>query len=151
MYEQIPGGLRLKSLKVSDLSIEWLRDSKYGYQSYDLVETWPPGSVAICDSASETLRFNDETTFTEYAISRVNPNERKAGRINLTGFGRGIHSESFYKRIENAADGVIDVRVLEEQNVTGNFLRIRSLKGQPFDTQWHEIKVKQNGEAWLSS
>lgn len=151
IFEPIPGGLRVRSLKVADLSVQWLRESKYGHEPYDVVETWPPGSLAICDSASEMLRFNDENAFAEYAISRVNPNERKAGRINLTGFVRGMHTDSFYKRIENAVDGVIDVRVLEEQKEPKNFLRIRTLKGQRHDALWHQIEVKQNGEACLSS
>jgi len=71
-------------------------------------------------------------------------------RIHLEGFVRGLHSESFYKRIEAACDGVVDVRVLEQDGVLKNVLRLRTLKGQPHDTRWHEIEIKPNGEAVLS-
>ncbi len=74
----------------------------------------------------------------------------KEGGVTLQGFIRGIHSEWLYKRMEAASDGVIDVRVMEREEEAKNFLRVRSLKGQPHDSRWHEIKIKSNGEATLA-
>ncbi|MGA2625549.1 MAG: hypothetical protein ABSF63_00620 [Candidatus Bathyarchaeia archaeon] len=62
---------------------------------------------------------------------------------------RGIHTESFYKQLEGRLDGIIDLRVMERGEEVKDLLRIRSLKGQPHDTRWHEIQIKQNGEATL--
>ena len=117
--------------------------------SYDAEKSWPPGSIAICESESEILRFNEENAFVEWKLGRNIPYDRREKRISLFGLVRGIHSESFYKRIESAVDGVVDCRVLEQQGESKSFLRIRSIKGQPYDGRWHEIEIKQNGEAAL--
>ena len=85
----------------------------------------------------------------EWTISRVNPNERRAKRIFLSGVVRDVHTESFYKQLEMDYDGVIDLRVMERGEEVKNLLRVRSLKGQPHDTRWHEIQIKRNGEAAL--
>lgn len=151
VIEPIPGGVRAVSLRVSDLSVEWLKGRKEGWQPFDLSETWPPGAIVMNDSGSEILRFNEENAVVEYFVSRVNPNERKAGRIFLAAFVRGIHTETFYKRMESAADGVIDVRVMEREDEIINQIRVTSLKGQPHDTHWHTIEVKPNGEASLTA
>lgn len=147
VLEPIEGGSRVRSLKVADLSVEWLKSSKHGWQPGDLVETWPPGALGITDSDSEMLRFNEEKPFLEWLITRGWPNERKAKRINLNGICRGTHTESFYRRLEGYVDGIIDLLVREREDEASSFLRIRSLKNQPSDARWHEIEVKSNGEA----
>ncbi len=141
--------VRINSLKVSDLSIEWLRLMKDGHPY--IVENWPPGHIIVLESVSPMLRFNDEKTLLDWIEGRVNPYERSKNRIEFQGVVRGIHSESFYKRMESASDGVIDVRVVEQGDQVKNLIRVRSIKGQPHDTRWHEIQVKSNGEAAVLS
>ena len=75
----------------------------------------------------------------------------KLGRLPIMAFSRGLHSESFYKSLEGMFDGLIEVRVVEQDNEIKNTLRIRNLKGQPHDSRWHEIQIKSNGEATLVS
>ena len=149
LLEPIEGGTRPRSIKVADLSVEWLRLSKQGPLPYDVVETWPPGGLTIFDSLTEVTRFNDENSYLEYAITRGWANERKAKRIRIGGAARGVQAESFYKRLEGASDGIMDLRVMERNDEIKNFLRLRSLKGQPHDTKWHEIEIKPTGEAVL--
>ena len=60
VFEPIEGGVRVRSLKVADLSLEWLKLSKQGPQAWDIVETWPAGAINIGESMSQTLRFNEE-------------------------------------------------------------------------------------------
>jgi KaiC/GvpD/RAD55 family RecA-like ATPase len=151
VIERIEGGTRYRSLKVSDLSVQWLKDMKQGPESGVVWENWPPGAVTIVESDSQMLRFNEEKSYLEWAISRTHPNMRRTKRIYFVGYVRDIHTESFYKRLESDADGVIDVRVMERDEEAKNFLRIRSLKGQPHDARWHEIQIKRNGEAALAS
>jgi KaiC/GvpD/RAD55 family RecA-like ATPase len=150
LFELVEGNLRVLSLKVADLSVEWLKSSKSGpHPVYDVVDHWPPGSLVIVESFSSILRFNEERAFMEWMESRVNPGERKRGSITIQGFVRGIHSDQLYKLVENAGDGVIDLRVLERGEEMRNALRVRSLKGQPHDSRWHEIEIKPSGEARL--
>ena len=149
VFEPINGGSRARSLKIADLSVDWLKLSKQGPQGWDIVESWPPGALNVSESMSQTLRFNEEKSYLEWFVSRVIPNVRKAGRINLNGVVAGVHSDSFYKQLESNFDGVIDLRVMERGEEAKNLLRIRSLKGQPHDARWHEIQIKRNGEAAL--
>lgn len=151
LYEPIEGGSRLRSLKVGDLSIEWLRASKQGWSADDVIESWPPGALSISESASLIMRFNDENAVLDYVISRGYPNERRAKRIYLAGVARGVHSESFYKRHEEDCDGIIDLRVMERDDEVKTLLRVRSLKGQPHDARWHDIRINPNGEAVLTA
>ena len=149
--EPIEGGERVRSLKISELSVEWLRLAKEGPRSYDIAESWPPGALTIVDSHSPLLRFNDENAYLEFVTTRAYPNERRARRIRIGGIVRGVQSDSFYRRLEDASDGIIDLRVVERDDEAKNVLRLRSLKGQPHDARWHEIEIKPNGEANLKT
>ena len=150
-YEVVGEGadsyVRVNSLKVADLSIEWLRLMKDGHPY--IVENWPPGHIIVLESFSPMLRFNDEKTFLDWIEGRFNPYERSKNRIELQGVIRGVHSESFYRRMESASDGVLEVRLMERGEEVKNLLRVRSVKGQPHDSRWHEIQVKPNGEATI--
>jgi len=151
VFEPTETGLRVLSLKVADLSVDWLKSSKSSpHPVYDIVDFWPAGSLIIVESFSSILRFNEEKSFVEWVERRVNPAERKRQSITIQGFVRGIHSDQLYKLMENTADGVIDIRVQERGEETKNVLRVRSLKGRPHDTKWHEILIKSNGEATLA-
>jgi KaiC/GvpD/RAD55 family RecA-like ATPase len=151
VVEPIDGGMRLRSVKVADISVEWLRLSKQGPRPFDVTETWPPGALTILDSASELMRFNEESVYLEFVITRAFPNERKSKRIRLGGIARGVHSDPFYKRMEAASDGIIDLRVMERDDEAKNLIRVRSLKGQRHDARWHEIEIGENGEALLKN
>ncbi len=151
LFESIEGRLRVLSLKVADLSVEWLKASKSTpHPVYDIVDHWPAGSLVIVESFSSILRFNEEKAFVEWIESRVNPAERKRKSITIQGFVRGIHSDQLYKLMENASDGIIDLRVQEKSEGTRNALRVRGLKGRPHDSRWHEIVIKSSGEATLA-
>jgi KaiC/GvpD/RAD55 family RecA-like ATPase len=150
--EPIEGGLRVLSLKVADLSLEWLKRSKLSLEiSEKDIDSWPPGSLVFVESCSAQLRFNEEKPYVEWMESRVNPSERKRNSITFQGFARGVHSEWVYRRMEADWDGVVDIRVMDEGGEAKSFLRIRSLKGQSHDGRWHEIEIRSNGEAVLST
>lgn len=149
VIEKIPDGILVRSIKMADLSVQWLKDTKYGPQLEDVIETWPPGALAIGEAVSALLRFNNENDVLEWIETRVIPVERRAQRVAIWGFVRGIHSEAFYKRLEAMCGGVIDLRVMEHGESVKNFLRVRSLKGQPCDSRWHEVQVSANAEATI--
>ena len=149
-FEETPKGTKWLSLKVQDLSVEFLKDSKMSRASSRIYRaTWPAGTLNVADSFSALLRFNDEKSSADYFESRVYTEQRKAQRITLFPFVRGLHGDWFYKRMESASDGVIDIRIAEQDDRVKSVLRVRSLRGQPHDSAWHEIEVKPNGEAKL--
>ncbi len=147
VFEQIEGGRRVRSLKVADLSLHFLKLAK---QSPEIYEKQRPGDLVLMESCSSQMRFNEEKAYVEWMESRVNPQERRWKNITFQGFVRGVHAEWVYRRMEADWDGVIDIRVMDEGGAAKSFLRIRSLKGQPYDGRWHEIEVKPNGEAVLA-
>ena len=139
---------RINSLKVSDWSVHFLKMAKEGLR--DVGDDWPPGGLTLADSLSPALRFNEEKPYLEWIENRVNPSQRSQRGITFQGVLSGLHSSSFYTRIENAADGVLDVRVMEREEQAKNYLRIRGLKGQRHDARWHQIEIRANGEAILT-
>jgi len=141
---------RIGSPKIADWSIDQLKSLK-GAPSE--LSKWreQSGALAMIDSFSPYLRFNEEKVFLEWMETRNLPLHRKLGRLPITAFSHGLHSEHFYKSLEGMFDGLIEVRVVEQDNEIKNTLRIRNLKGQPHDSRWHEIQIKSNGEATLVS
>lgn len=149
-FENTPKGTKWLSLKIQDLSVEFLKDSKLPREASQLYRTtWPAGTLNVADSFSPFLRFNDEKSSADYLESRVYTEQRKAQRITLLPFVRGIHGDWFYKRMESASDGVIDIRTAEQDDKVRSTLRVRSLRGQPHDSGWRVIDIRPNGEAVL--
>lgn len=150
VVEEGPKGSKFLSLRVQDLSLELLKDSKSAKESSRIYSVaWSAGTLNIADSLSIFLRFNEEKACAEYLETRLCPQQRKMQRITIMGLVRGIHSDWFYKRMEAATDGVIDIQVLEREGKARNFLRVRGIRGLPHDSAWHEIEMRPNGEAVL--
>ena len=152
LIEQIEGGARFRSLKVADISVEMLKASRDEYTGkLDRLGTESPALLEIIESMSEVLRFNEEKPWAELMASRVTPRERMRKGVVLRGLVRGLHSEWLYKRMEAISDGIIDVSMREQEGESKSFLRLRSLRGQPYDGRWHRIDVQPNGEATLAT
>jgi len=145
---------RVGSPKIADWSIDQLKSLKGAPGAHSqLLSKWreQSGALAMIDSFSPYLRFNEEKVFLEWMETRNLPLHRKVGRLPILAFSRGVHSEHFYRSLEGMFDGLIEVRVLEHDDESKNMLRIKSLKSQPHDSRWHEIHLKSNGEATLAS
>lgn len=154
IFEPMEGGVRFNSLRATDISGEWAKWVTRGMQqphAWQILSTWPPGSMYIADSLSVLLRYNDERIFAEFAESRLFAEGRTSKRIDLSGIVRGIHSQQLYGRLEAACEGVIDIQAKELEGQVKNFMRIRNLRGQQHDSSWHEIEIKPNGEAVITA
>lgn len=147
--ERTEDGILFHSLKVQDLSVEFLKSSRNTPKAARIFSDWPPGSLTLAESLSTLARFNEEKPLIEWMESRLYPEQRRTKRITIARLSRGVHTEWFYKRAEDFADGIIDVQLREDGEDIKSFLRVRSLKGQPHDARWHEIEIKPTGEAVL--
>ena len=60
-----------------------------------------------------------------------------------------LRSEWVYRKLEAAADGVIDFELDETSDPPRNRMRIRSMRDVGFDARWHSLKVGDNYEVRL--
>ena len=71
--------------------------------------------------------------------------------MNVRGVSVGVHSDSAYKQLEAAVDGVIDIKVEEAEGELHNFIRIRKMLNAKFDARWHKLKANDNFEITLEN
>jgi KaiC/GvpD/RAD55 family RecA-like ATPase len=120
------------SMKVADLSIMMSTQFMRGLQF--------PERLVITD-VSILDRYNDEKSWLEFLITRDIAATRLCKNLTLYCVARGIHSESAYKRLEVAVDGVIDFKLDETGEETRSFMRIRSMRDLGFDSRWHQLNI----------
>jgi KaiC/GvpD/RAD55 family RecA-like ATPase len=128
------------SLKVADLSI-WIADIGRAPPEPDI--------LVIFDDLSVLSRFNEEKVWIEYQLTRTIPIQRKAKTTSIRGIIKGLHSDSAYRRLEAANDGVIDFKLDETGEKVQTLMRIRAMNNVHFDSCWHLLKVGENFEVSL--
>jgi len=142
----------IQSLKVSDLSLSLAQTELRG-TSYWGSSNVGPDLLFISDDDGTVARFNDEKTWVELRLTRVNPGIRSLNAINFFSIMRGVQSEWAYKRLEGASDGIIDFRLEEPGEKVGgeakSMMRIRFMKSLAFDRRWHQLKTDGNLEVSL--
>lgn len=110
-----------------------------------------PERLMMMDDGSVLARFNEEKSWVEFSLSRTYPMAKSRKSTIIGGLVRGVSSDWVYKRLEAAADGIIDFRVDETVDPIQNLVRIRSMRDIGFDGRWHRIKVGENLEVSLES
>lgn len=128
------------SLKVQDMSISFSQMMK---------EPVAPDILLITDDQAVEARFNEEKNWVEFALARDFPNVKLRKLIGIGGVIKGVLSDWALKRLEGAADGIVDFKVDEAGNVTRDLIRVRSMRAVGFDREWHELKTGENLEVSL--
>lgn len=129
------------SLKVSDLTVEHAR----GFMRSEPA----PGVLLISENFSQLSRFNEEKVWVEFALYRAIPGRKSAKKTAIRGIMNDVHSESAYKQLEAASNGIIDFKLQETDGETRNFMRIRSMRNVGFDSRWHPLEIGKNLEVTL--
>jgi KaiC/GvpD/RAD55 family RecA-like ATPase len=62
----------------------------------------------------------------------------------------GVHSEAFYAQFEALSDAVIDFKSTETAGKMEHSVRVRALRGKPYDSRLRPVKVQDTGEVTLS-
>jgi KaiC/GvpD/RAD55 family RecA-like ATPase len=140
--------LGASSLKAADLSIAIAQDE---LKPALAGETYPE-YLRIWDNCSVMARFNDDKAWVEFLITRIFPSASYNKSTLIVGVIRGIHSDSVYRQLEDAADGVIDFKIEEigeSSGKTRDLIRIRSMRNVAFDRKWHRLKIGDNLEVSL--
>ncbi len=138
------------SLKAADLSVlhsKYLMATEVGVDSNPPVPS--PDWLRILDDASCLGRFNEEKSWVEFVRTRLIPIASLWKSTGIGGIIKGIHSDSTYKNLEAACDGVIDFKLDEAADEAKSMIRIRSMRNAGFDSHWHKLKVAENFEVTL--
>ena len=134
------------SLKAADLSIGVAKEIKIFLSGTDSGMGGDPQFLRIWDNSSVLARFNDDKGWVEFLVTRVFPSACHSKSTLIFGVIRGIHSDSVYRQLEDAADGVIDFKIEEIGEEARDVIRIRSMRNVAFDRKWHRLKIGENLE-----
>lgn len=126
--------LAFESLKVSDLSLHFLKMTKD--------ENPIRNDVGFSDNGSISLRYNDEKVFLDFYATRAIPRVKLHDRISFSAFVSGVHSAAFYKSMEDICDGVIDVKFDDSEGTPETKLRVRAFKSGKFNGSWRRVKFE---------
>lgn len=99
----------------------------------------------IFDSISTLLIYNSENEverFLEVNIARM----KNTNSVGIWVVEQGIHSESFYNVLRHMADGILEMRFVEESELK-RFIRLHSFKGVSHDTSWKAFSITAEGIA----
>jgi KaiC/GvpD/RAD55 family RecA-like ATPase len=118
---------------ISDLSVKMI----------SAINALGKGVFFIVDSISTLLLYNAENEvqrFIEVNVARMKNTES----VGLWVVEQGIHSASFYNVLRHMADGVLEMR-FEEGDELKRFVRMHTFKGLQHNTQWKPFSVLIDG------
>lgn len=99
--------------------------------------------VLLFDSISTLFVYNSETEITRF----MQVNMARVKHSNGLGFWtvvEGIHTSAFYNFLRHMADGVIEMR-LEDKDELKRFIRIHTMKGVKHKTNWLPFMIQDEG------
>ncbi len=94
---------KLESMNVADLRIWAAKEFMHQPPSPDL--------MYVTEKSSVLARYNDEKSWVDYTLTKILPAVSMTKAMNIRGITVGVHSDSAYKQLEAAFDGIIDVKV----------------------------------------
>lgn len=131
-------------LKLSDISISQSQTLKAGYAEDQ------KGWLHIDDNLSVFNRYNSENTIVDWVRTRAIPDTKASGGLWIYSLLTGVASDSFYRQCESLSDGIIDFESKEREGRMEQLVRVRLLRGKPFDSRWRKIRLLETGEVAMS-
>ena len=62
---------------------------------------------------------------------------------------KGAASDGFTKQFELLSDAIIDIKNRESEGRIEHVLRVRTMRGRPYDSRWRRLNLLQTGEVAL--
>jgi KaiC/GvpD/RAD55 family RecA-like ATPase len=132
-----------RSVKVSDWSIE------FGKRLKTRIPESLKRSLHIDDNCSVLLQYNQEKEVIDFWRTRIIPIGRAHEDIMFHAHSTGVASDSFYRQFELLCDGIIDFKSEEKGGEMEHYVRARTIRGRTYDSRWHRISLRDNGEVAL--
>ena len=104
----------------------------------------------IDDNTSVLLQYNQEKAVIDFWRVRHTPRTRALGLVFVPAILVGVHSEPFYKQFESLHDGIIDLKSEQKGEEIEHYIRVRIMRGKPYNSRWHRLTVRDGGEVTLS-
>jgi KaiC/GvpD/RAD55 family RecA-like ATPase len=133
-----------QSVKLSDWSIQASVEMKTGSPEEE------KRRLHIDDNTSVLLQYNDEKTLIDFWRTRAIPISRTRELAFMHSLVTGTASDSFYKQFEALCDGIIDLKTQESAGQIEHLIRVRTMRGRPYDSRWHKLRLLDNGEVTLA-
>ncbi len=99
--------------------------------------SWPPRTLNIFDSLS-AIAVGQEGVFGRF-YRKYMITWKAYGAILISGITSGVHPSNLYEELKLISDGVVEIKLAEDQGEIVNTVRARSMKGQNVDTRTRRI------------
>lgn len=133
-----------QSLKLSDWSIADAQRIKSGVPQEDKKR------LHIDDNTGVLLQYNDEKTVIDNWRTRSRPHTKVQEIILFNSLMKGAASDAFTKQFELLSDAIIDLKSQEKDGRIEHVLRVRAMRGRPYDSRWRRLHLLQTGEVALA-
>lgn len=133
-----------QSVKLSDWSIADIQRIKSGVPEED------KRRLHIDDNTGILLQYNDEKAFIDNWRTRNRPHTKVQEIILFNSLMKGAASDAFTKQFELLSDTIIDIKSQEKEGRIEHVLRVRAMRGRPYDSRWRQLRLLQTGEVALA-
>ena len=101
------------------------------------------------DSISTLLVYNTENDVERFLKTNM-ARMKHFNNLGLWIVELGIHSESFYNMLRHMADGILEMRFEEHEEIT-HLIRMHTFKGLEHITRWARFDICSNGEVIIEN
>ena len=133
-----------QSVKVSDYSIAMAQKLKQGHDESE------KKGLHIDDNTGILLQYNEEKAVIDFWRTRIIPLLRASQDVALHSLVTGVASEAFSRQFESLCDGIIDFKSEDRSGEIQQHVRVSAMRGKPYDSRWHRLKLLDNGEVILA-
>ena len=133
-----------QSLKLSDWSIADVQRIKSGVPEED------KRRLHIDDNTGVLLQYNDEKACIDNWRTRSRPHTKVQEIVLFNSLMKGAASDAFTKQFELLSDAIIDIKSQEKEGRIEHVLRVRAMRGRPYDSRWRRLRLLQTGEVALA-
>jgi KaiC/GvpD/RAD55 family RecA-like ATPase len=130
-------------LKLSDWSIADIQRIKSGVPEED------KRRLHIDDNTGVLFQYNDEKTFIDNWRTRSRPHTKAQEIVLFNSLMKGAASDAFTKQFKLLSDAIIDIKSQEKEERIEHVLRVRAMRGRPYDSRWQRLRLLQTGEVTL--
>ena len=133
-----------QSVKLSDWSIADVQRIKSGVPQED------KRRLHIDDNTGVMLQYNDEKAFIDNWRTRSRPHTKVQEIVLFNSLMKGAASDAFTKQFELLSDAIIDIKSQERKGRIEHVLRVRAMRGRPYESRWRRLRLLQTGEVTLT-